>query len=57
MKIFKNWMTLPVFATPSALRHGLVGAVSFQNTIVAANTILDNSHNTQQVKKVVYIAN
>ena len=57
MKIFKNWLTHPVFPTPPALRQGLVGAVSFQNTIMAAHTILDNSHNTQQVKKVVYIAN
>ena len=53
VKISQNWPTYPVSATPQALRLGPVGSVSFQDTIMAANMILDTSHNTQQVKKMV----
>ena len=49
----KNWLTHLGFATSQALRYGLVGAVSLENTTMASNMILDTSHITQQVKEMV----
>ena len=53
VKISKNLLTHLVFATTQALRYGLAGAVSIENTTMASNMILDTSHSAQQVKKMV----
>ena len=54
MKIHKNWLPPLILATPPALRYGLVGSVSLQNTIIGSNMILDTSQSDQKVKKLVF---
>ena len=41
-----------VFTTPWALRQGMTGTESLQNTIMASNMILDTSYSTEKVNKM-----
>ena len=43
MKLLKNWQMHLHFATPQALRQDLVWAVSFQNTTMTSNMIIDTT--------------
>ena len=41
-----------VFTAPWALRQGMAGTVSLQNTTMGSNMILDTSYSTEKVNKM-----